>query len=64
MKTLEEMLEQLKQVDEITLMEMMNLTSEDIVDRFQDLIENDPERYARELSQFFDDNEEETDETN
>jgi len=53
MKTLEEMIEQLKQVDEITLLEMLNISSEDLIDRFRDLVENDPERYARELEQFF-----------
>jgi len=59
MKTLEEIMEQLKQVDEVTLLEMLRISSEDLVDRFRDLIENDPERYRYELAQFFDEPEEE-----
>lgn len=52
-KTLTEIIEQLKQVDEVVLIEMLRLNATDIVDRFSDLIENDPERYALELEQFF-----------
>ena len=53
MKTLEEIVMQLKQVDEITLIEMLNISSEDIVDRFRDIIENDADRFEHELQQFF-----------
>ena len=56
-KTLEEMLEQLKQVDEITLVEMLNINSGDLVDRFRDLVESNPDKFALELQQFFEDDE-------
>jgi hypothetical protein len=46
-------MQQLKQLDEISLMELLNINSEDLVDRFSDLIENDPNRYERELQQWF-----------
>ena len=39
MKTFEEICEQLKGTDEITLLEVLNISSEEIVERFQDLIE-------------------------
>ena len=39
MKTFEEICEQLKETDEITLLEVLNISSEEIVERFQDLIE-------------------------
>ena len=39
MKTIEEICEQLKGTDEITLLEVLNISSEEIVERFQDLIE-------------------------
>ena len=58
MKTLEEMIEQLKQIDEITLLEMLNISSEDLIDRFREKIEDDPERYSRELEQWFPEDEE------
>ena len=58
MKTLGDMMLQLKQLDEITLMELLNINSEDLVDRFQDLIENNPEKFALELQQWFPDEEE------
>lgn len=61
-KTLEEMLTQLKQLDEISLMELLNINSEDLVDRFRDVIENDADRFEYELAQWFgedEDNEQE-----
>jgi hypothetical protein len=39
MLTLEDIKDKLKQLDEVTLMETLELTSEDLVDRFSDLIE-------------------------
>lgn len=57
-KTLEEMLEQLKQVDEVTLVEILNINSGDLVDRFRDLVEANPDRYEYELQQFFEDDDE------
>lgn len=39
MKTFEEICEDLIKIDEITLLEQLNITAEDIVDRFKDKIE-------------------------
>ena len=39
MFTLEEIKDKLKQLDEVTLMETLEITSEDLVDRFVDRIE-------------------------
>jgi len=47
------MIEQLKQIDEVTLIEMLNLSSEDIVERCRDLVENDQDRFEYELAQWF-----------
>jgi hypothetical protein len=38
--TLPELIERLKQLDEITLLELLGITSEDLVDRFSDVIED------------------------
>ena len=57
-KTLEEMLEQLKQVEETTLVEILNINSGDLVDRFRDLVEANPSKYEYELQQFFEDDDE------
>lgn len=38
--TLPEIAERLKQLDEITLLEILGVNSEDIVDRFGDIIED------------------------
>lgn len=40
MITIEELKQKLMQLDEVTLLEALNLNSEDIVNRFEDLIEN------------------------
>jgi hypothetical protein len=37
--TLPEINERLKQLDEVTLLEILGVTSEDLVDRFSDVIE-------------------------
>jgi hypothetical protein len=37
--TLPEIIERLKQLDEITLLEELSITSEDLVNRFSDIIE-------------------------
>jgi len=37
--TLEELKDHLKTVDEITLLEMFNISSEELVDRFEDKVE-------------------------
>ena len=39
-RTYAELLERLKQVDEISLLEILEVSSEDIVDRFEDRIEH------------------------
>ena len=38
--TLPEITERLKQLDEVTLLEILGVTAEDIVDRFGDIIED------------------------
>ena len=38
--TFNELLERLRQIDEITLVEELGLTSEDLIDRFSDIIES------------------------
>ena len=43
MFTLEDIKEKLKQLDEVTLMEVLEITSEDLVDRFVDRIEQKQE---------------------
>ena len=47
--TFEEVKERLKRLDEITLLEVLNLNSEVIVDRFEDIIEENIETLAREF---------------
>lgn len=44
--TFKEVLESLKQVDEVTLLEVLDISSEDIVDRFEDKVD---ERYEKAL---------------
>lgn len=50
MITLSELLEQLKKVEETYLIELLNLSSEDIVDRFGDIIERDFDYLSEELA--------------
>jgi len=50
--TTEELKEKLKQLDEVTLLETLELTSDDIVERCNDLIEQQYETLERQ----FDDN--------
>ena len=47
--TFEELKQQLKRLDEVTLLEVLDIASEDIVNRFQDLIE---ERYDELIEEF------------
>ena len=49
--TFEEVKERLKRLDEITLLEVLNLNSEVIVDRFEDIIEDNIETLAREFEE-------------
>jgi hypothetical protein len=42
---LEELLEKLKQVEEVTLLDRLGVSSEELVEKFSELIEEDPEHY-------------------
>lgn len=44
MKTLSEICEDLYQVDEISLLELLEISSEELVERFQDKIEDNLEK--------------------
>ena len=48
--TLEEIKSRLKLLDELTLMELLGVSSEDLVERFDDWIADDYERYEEEVS--------------
>ena len=48
--TLEEIKSRLKLLDELTLMELLEISSEELVERFDDIIENNYERYEEEVS--------------
>lgn len=47
--TLDEVKEKLERLDEITLLELLNIHSDDLVSRFEDLIEDNLERLIREI---------------
>lgn len=47
------MIEQLKQLDEVSLLELLGLSSEDLVERFADIIEDKQDRLNYELNQWF-----------
>ena len=47
--TYEETKEKLKRLDEITLLEVLNISSEDLVDRFSDIIEDKLDELQEEL---------------
>lgn len=49
--TFPELKDRLKRLDETTLLEVLNISSEEIVDRFEDLIEERYEELEEELSQ-------------
>ena len=38
-KTIRDLIEDLKRLDEVTLLEVLGLTTEDILDRFEDIVE-------------------------
>lgn len=50
MLTVEDVMSRLKHLDEVTLLEVLGIYSHDIVDRFQDYIENNYENLADELA--------------
>lgn len=47
--TFEELKEKLQSVDEVTLLELLEIRSEDIVDRFEDYIEEQQDKLMREI---------------
>ena len=49
--TFEELKARLARLEETTLMELLDLCSEDLVERFQDIIENDIERYEAQVQE-------------
>lgn len=51
--TLPDICNKLKEVDEITLLEVLEISSEDIVERFQDRIEDQADRLEKELEDEF-----------
>ena len=50
MLTFEEVVERLKQFDELTLLEMFDLSSEELVELMRDYIEENIEFYERQVS--------------
>lgn len=55
MKTFEEICEILKGTDEITLLEQLDISSEEIVEKFRDLIEEKLEFFQQDLEDEEDD---------
>ena len=55
--TFTELREKLKQIDEISLLEILNISSEDLVERFSDVIED---KYETLKEEFQDDEEAES----
>ena len=47
--TFNDLKERLKALDEVTLLELLDLKSEDIVDRFEDLIEDKQEQLEKDF---------------
>ncbi|NDB59604.1 hypothetical protein EB001_14325 [bacterium] len=47
-RTFQELCEDLKKFDETTLLELLNITSEELVDAFQDKIEENLDRLLKE----------------
>ena len=47
--TYQDLLERLKKIDEVSLLEILEISSEDIVDAFQDKIEEKAEQLSREF---------------
>lgn len=45
--TFEELKEKLKRIDEVTLLELLNIDSNDIVERFYDIIEDNQQKLKR-----------------
>jgi hypothetical protein len=47
--TFEELKEKLQRVDEVTLLELLEIHSEDIIERFEDFIEDKQEQLLKEI---------------
>lgn len=47
--TFEDVIDRLKQLDEVSILELLDLKTEDIVDRFRDVIEDMLEELEKEL---------------
>ena len=47
--TFEDIMDRLKQLDEVTILELLDLKTEDIVERFRDVIEDMVEELEKEL---------------
>ena len=47
--TFEELKEKLQNVDEVTLLELLEIRSDDIVERFEDFIEEQQDKLMREI---------------
>jgi hypothetical protein len=45
----EELKEKLKRIDEVTLLELLNIHSDDIIERFEDYIEDKYEQLLKEI---------------
>ena len=55
MFTVRDIIEKLRYYDEITVMEMLEITSDDLVERFEDRVEDRYEYLAREMEELYDD---------
>ena len=51
MITIQELKQKMMQLDEVTLMELLEVTSEDLVNRFSDIIENNYDYYSGEFDE-------------
>lgn len=61
--TLREIMSRLKQLDEITLMEVLEISSEDLIERFLDRVEERQDQLEQEVEGLWsDDSEEDQDE--
>jgi hypothetical protein len=47
--TFEELKEKLQRVDEVTLLELLEIRSDDIIERFEDYIEEQQDKLMREI---------------
>ena len=47
--TFNELKERLKQIDEVSLLELLNIHSDDLVERFEDYIEDKQEELMKEV---------------